>query len=415
MNIPIKVVGLRKSFTRKHLLNPGTLKEAIVGRLRRSGPSEAFLALDQVDLEVHPGEIVGVIGRNGAGKSTLLRLIGGVGVPDAGHILVQGKVGALLELGAGFHPELTGRENVFVNGVISGLTRAEVADRFEDIVTFSELEESIDNPLRTYSSGMQLRLAFSISVHTSPDILLIDEVLAVGDLAFQQKCLERIEQFRRNGCAILIVSHDIEQVKKVCDRGIWMRDGKIAAIGEPQSVGDQYERAMLLETERRRATTDVPVRRTRSGHELRIDENRKGTMEMEIMDVQLQDSRGQPVTQLTKGDTLVVLIAYTVRQTICSPILSLTISDVNGVALFDTNTEQLEMPDFERGAIAKVYLGPIDLPGGDYFIDVGAYARDWGHVYDYHWHVYPLAVMVQAKPDGSQQSLPRWELLPAGA
>jgi lipopolysaccharide transport system ATP-binding protein len=412
MNIPIKVVGLRKSFRRKHMLHPGTLKEAIVGRLQRSESNEEFLALDQVDLEVHPGEIVGVIGRNGAGKSTLLRLVGGVGVPDAGHILVQGKVGALLELGAGFHPELTGRENVFVNGVISGLTRAEVADRFDDIVAFSELEDSIDNPLRTYSSGMQLRLAFSISVHTSPDILLIDEVLAVGDLAFQQKCLERIEHFRRNGCAILIVSHDIEQVKKVCDRGIWMRDGKIAAIGEPQSVADQYERAMLLETERRRAT-EVPVRHTRSGYELRIDENRKGSMEMEIMDVQLQDSRGEQVTDLTKGDTLVVLISCTSRQTIRSPILSLTISDENGVALLDTNTEQLEMPDIEQGAVAKVDLGPIDLPGGDYFVDVGAYARDWGHVYDYHWHVYPLVVVAEVKPGGGAQLLPRWELLPA--
>lgn len=392
------------------MTNPGTLKEAIVGRLKRSELSEEFLALDQVDLEVHPGEIVGVIGRNGAGKSTLLRLIGGVGVADAGHILVQGRIGALLELGAGFHPELTGRENVFVNGVISGLTRAEVARRFADIVAFSELEESIDNPLRTYSSGMQLRLAFSISVHTSPDILLIDEVLAVGDLAFQQKCLERIEHFRRNGCAILIVSHDIEQVKRICNRSIWLRDGKIAAVGEPQSVAAQYERAMLLETERRRQT-DVPARQTRTGHELRMDENRKGTMEMEITDVQLQDDSGRPLDALNTGDSLVVLINYMARQTIRSPILSLTISDANGQALLDTNTEQLDVPDFEQGAVAKVNLGPIHLPAGDYFVDVGAYARDWGHVYDYHWHVYPLQLVVDAKSDGSPHGLPRWELL----
>jgi len=414
MTVPIRVVGLRKSFRRKHMLNPGTLKEAFVSRLRRFDSSEEFLALDQVDLEVRQGEIVGVIGRNGAGKSTLLRLIGGVGLPDDGQILVHGKIGALLELGAGFHPELTGRENVFVNGVISGLTRAEVAHRFGDIVAFSELEESIDNPLRTYSSGMQLRLAFSISVHTSPDILLIDEVLAVGDLAFQQKCLERIEHFRRKGCAILIVSHDIEQVKTVCDRVIWLRDGKIAAFGEPQGVVDQYERAMLLETERRRHA-DVPARRTRTGRELRIDENRKGTMEMEIVDVQLQDIRGLPIAELKKGKALVVVIAYTTRKTIRSPIFSLTISDENGETFLDTNTEQLDMPDIDQDTVANVHLERIDLPAGDYFVDVGAYAQNWGHVYDYHWHVYPLLVAADAKRDSSLHTPPRWELLPANA
>ena len=362
-NPPIKVVGLRKSFSRKHKLSPGTLKEAIVSRLHKFGSSEQFLALDQVDLEVHQGEVVGIIGRNGAGKSTLLRLIGGVGLPDAGHIHMHGKIGALLELGAGFHPELTGRENIFVNGVISGLTRAEVALRFEDIVAFSELEESIDNPLRTYSSGMQLRLAFSVSVHTSPDIMLIDEVLAVGDLAFQQKCFERIEHFRRKGCAILIVSHDIEQVKAICDRVIWLRDGKIVAFGEPQSVVDQYERAMLLETERRRQG-DVPVRRTQGGRELRIDENRKGSMEMEITDVQFQDARGLPITEVKKGDALVVVIACTTRKTIRSPILSVTVSDARGETFLDTNTAQLEMPDINQDIVAKVHFHRIDLPAG---------------------------------------------------
>ena len=353
MNPLIKVVGLRKSFRRRHKLSPKTLKETIVSRLHNFGSSEQFLALDKVDLEVGKGEIVGAIGRNGAGKSTLLRLIGGVGLPDSGHIAVHGKIGALLELGAGFHPELTGQENIFINGVISGLTRAEVALRFEDIVAFSELEDSINEPLRTYSAGMQLRLAFSVSVHTSPDIMLIDEVLAVGDLAFQQKCLERIEHFRRKGCAILIVSHDIEQVKAICDRVIWLRDGKIAAFGEPQSVVDKYERAMLLETERRRQA-GVPVRRTQGGRELRIDENRKGSLEMEIANVQFQDTRGLPVTELKKGDELIVVIACTTRKTIPSPILSVTVSDARGETFLDTNTAQLEMPNIDQDTVLSL-------------------------------------------------------------
>ena len=412
INPPIKVISLRKSFSRKHKLSPVTLKEAIVSRLHKFSSSEQFLALDQVDLEVHEGEIVGAIGRNGAGKSTLLRLIGGIGLPDSGHIHVHGKIGALLELGAGFHPELTGRENIFINGVISGLTRAEVALRFEDIVAFSELEESIDNPLRTYSSGMQLRLAFSVSVHTCPDIMLIDEVLAVGDLAFQQKCFERIEHFRRKGCAILMVSHDIEQVKAICDRVIWLRDGKIVAFGEPQSVVDQYERAMLLETERRRQA-DVPVRRTQGGRELHIDENRKGSMEMEITNVQFQDARGLSITELKKGDALVVVIACTPRKTIRSPILSVTVSDARGETFLDTNTAQLEMPDIDQDSVAKVHFHRIDLPAADYFVDVGVYEQDWGHVYDYHWHVYPLLVTADAEQERDLHTPPRWELLPA--
>ncbi len=414
MDVPIKVSGLGKSFTRRHKLNPGTLKEALVSRLHRLNASEQFLALDQVDLEVRRGEIVGAIGRNGAGKSTLLRLIGGVGLPDRGQILVHGKIGALLELGAGFHPELTGRENIFINGVISGLSRAEVARRFDDIVAFSELEESIDNPLRTYSSGMQLRLAFSISVHTSPDILLIDEVLAVGDLAFQQKCLDRIEYFRRNGCAILIVSHDIEQVKAICDRVIWLRDGKVAAFGEPQSVVDQYERAMLLETERRRHA-DVPVRRTRNGQELRIGENRKGTMELELSNVRFQGADGLPIEELKKGDGLSVIISCSPRKAIPSPILSVTVSDKKGEIFLDSNTEQLDIPDIDRDTDARVHFDRIDLPAGDYFVDVGVYARDWGHVYDYHWHVYPLLVTADAEQERDLNTPPRWEIYGSGA
>lgn len=412
MTAPIVVRDLCKRFRRRHKHSPLTLKEALVGRMYKFNTSEEFLALDQINLEVERGEIVGAIGRNGAGKSTLLRLIGGVGLPDSGRISVLGKIGALLELGAGFHPELTGRENIYINGVISGLTRAGVARRFDDIVAFSELEDSIDNPLRTYSSGMQLRLAFSISVHTEPDILLIDEVLAVGDLAFQRKCLERINYFRRQGCAILIVSHDIKQVEAVCDRVIWLQGGRIAAFGDPRGVAEQYERAMFLETEKRHAA--LQSNRAGGKEESLHEQSRQGTREMEIVDVQLQDKNGLPVTEVKRGDALTVVIGCTARKATRSAIFSLAISDANGEIFLDTNTADLDMPDIEQNGVARVNIDRIDLQDGEYFIDLGIYEKDWACIYDYHWHMYPLRV-TEDEPDKNPRKQPGWELLPAAA
>src|SRR5262245_35746309 len=199
MKPAIVVQGLSKKFRRYDIHRPWTLQEAVQRGLRRVKPSEYFWSLRDVSFEVSPGHAVGVIGPNGAGKSTLLRLIGGVGRPDHGLIQVNGRVSTLLDLGSGFHPEQTGRENVFVTGIIMGLTRSEVRRQFDSIVDFSELHEFIDYPLRTYSTGMQVRLAFAIAIHVHAEILLIDEVLSVGDMSFQRKCFERISQFQASG------------------------------------------------------------------------------------------------------------------------------------------------------------------------------------------------------------------------
>lgn len=405
---PIQVVGVKKSFVRHNKLRPRTLKEVFIRRQLDLRKNTDFMALEQVSLEVNSGELVGIIGHNGAGKSTLLRLIGGVGLPDEGQISIHGKIGALLELGAGFHPELTGRENIFVNGIISGLTHQEVARRFADIVKFSELEDSINNPLRTYSSGMQLRLAFAVSVHTSPDILLIDEVLAVGDLAFQHKCLERIEQFRREGCAILIVSHDIAQVRNLCDRAIWMSDGRVVATGEPGGIVDQYERSMLSKTEKL-GLVCKPVHPIHSDDD-RFIENRTGTMEMEIFNIRLLNMVGTPVSKLQNGDALIVEISYVPQNTVQSPIFSVTISDKNGTVCLDINTSQLEMPNIDKQGIIRVNFERLDLTAGNYFVDVGAYAAGWGHVYDHHWHVYSLSVLDTTQSKGILNPPHQWEL-----
>jgi len=240
MGSAIIVQGLGRQFRRYHLDRPWTLQEAVQRGLRRMAPVERFWALREVSFSVAPGRALGVVGPNGAGKSTLLRLLGGVGRPDEGTIEVHGRLGALLELGAGFHPDLTGRENLFINGLISGLTRREVATRLESILAFAELQDFIDNPLRTYSSGMQMRLAFAVAIHTDSEIFLIDEVLAVGDLSFKRKCLERIAQLKREGCTMVLVSHNPTTIREFCDEAIWLQAGRIVAHGAPDVVVGQY-------------------------------------------------------------------------------------------------------------------------------------------------------------------------------
>jgi len=203
-----------------------------------------FLALNDISFEIRQGESVGLIGSNGSGKSTTLALMAGVLMAQAGKVEVRGRVCPLLELGAGFHPELTGRENIFLNGILLGLTRREVWSKLEQIVAFSELEPFLDQPIRTYSSGMLARLGFSVAVHLVPEILLIDEILAVGDLRFQVKCREKLEEFKKQGVSIILVSHSLGDVRTFCERAIWLKDGKIVADGEPGLVIPRYEKDM---------------------------------------------------------------------------------------------------------------------------------------------------------------------------
>ncbi|HWW86652.1 MAG TPA: ABC transporter ATP-binding protein [Vicinamibacterales bacterium] len=240
MDSAIVVTNVSKSFRRYHPNRPWTLQEILARGFSRMKPLERFWSLRDVSFHVPKGRMVGVIGANGSGKSTLLRLVGGIGRPDSGRIEVRGRVGALLDLGSGFHPDLTGRENLLVSGILSGLTRRELLTRLDTIVAFAEVEEFIDNPIRTFSTGMQMRLAFSIAVHTEPEILLIDEVLSVGDIAFQHKCLERIEHFKDSGCSILLVSHEASVVQELCDEAIWLSAGRLMAEGPPEEVVRQY-------------------------------------------------------------------------------------------------------------------------------------------------------------------------------
>jgi len=407
----IVVQNLGKRFRRYHADRPTTLKEALLQGLRRVKPAEYFWALHDVSFGIAPGRMVGVVGPNGAGKSTLLRLIGKVGRPDEGQVTVHGRIGALLDLGAGFHPDLTGRENVFINGVIAGLTRHEVARRFDAIVDFAELGAFIDNPLRTYSTGMQMRLGFAVAAHTEPEILLIDEILAVGDLAFQHKCLDRIAQLKAQGCTILLVSHDATSIQRLCDEALWLRQGKLVAYGPADVVTGQYVAEMSAETRRRTPATQ-PVLRAPTGAELRVNENRFGSMEMEIVAVRLLDPAGLPATELDSGDPLRVEIEYLAPQPIRTPIFGVTISREDGLVCYDTSTEAsgTHLPTVQGPGQITFQIEQLDLIGEQYYVDVGIYEREWAYAYDYHWHVYPLIIHPTSGEKGIVRPPHRWEV-----
>src|SRR5713101_6688208 len=247
-----RVTKLYRRYGRKHTV--GTLKSALLaGRARHSlSPDSGVPALVDVSFEVAPGETLGIVGPNGSGKSTLLKLLAGIVHPTRGSVQVRGRLAALLELGAGFHPEISGRENIEINGLLLGLSRRQIAARFDEIVRFAELEEFLDAPLKTYSSGMAVRLGFSIAAHSDPDVLLVDEVLAVGDERFAHRCLEKFAEFERAGKTILVVSHDLALVSQRCRRAIWLEKGRLAADGPAAETVALYRERVAEEEGKRR-------------------------------------------------------------------------------------------------------------------------------------------------------------------
>jgi ABC-type polysaccharide/polyol phosphate transport system ATPase subunit len=239
----IQVRDVHKVYRRYHRRKQfATLKSALLSGsvLKDLRPDAVFEALKGVSFDVAKGKTFGIVGRNGSGKSTMLKLIAGIGKPTTGSVRVQGRVSALIELGAGFHPEISGRENVYINGLMLGLSRREIADRFDEIVRFAELDEFIDAPVKTYSSGMYMRLGFAVAINVNPDVLLVDEVLAVGDEAFTHKCLDKFAEFRRRGRTILLVTHSLELVTRFCDQALWLDSGVLKADGDPKRVVDAY-------------------------------------------------------------------------------------------------------------------------------------------------------------------------------
>ena len=392
MSDAIRVQGVGKQFRRYHVNRPATLQEAILNGLRRLGPAERFWVLRNITFTLAIGHTLGVLGANGAGKSTLLRLIGGIGRPDEGTVKVQGRIGGLLELGAGFHPDLTGRENIFVNAVISGLTRHEVEQRLDAIVDFSELQDAIDNPLRTYSTGMRMRLGFAVAIHTDPEVLLIDEVLAVGDIAFRRKCFERIKQFKSEGNTLVLVSHETNQMLNLCDEVLWLHNGQIMSYGDPDDVVRDYVKEMGVESGRPLAGSAI-TEHTSNGT-FSLDENDLGDFDLRIIKVRLLDLEGIPVTELNNGDPLVVEIEYVAKHVVKEPIFGVSIKRSDNQLCCQTNTDAagLMLPKLEGRGCITLHFERLELVGGQYYFNVGAYGRDWDYAYDYRPNICPFHI-----------------------
>src|SRR5437762_7190252 len=259
----IELLNVSKIYRRYSGRHFATLKSALLQRsiLRDLQPNETFQALNNVSFAAPAGSTIGVIGRTGSGKSTALKLVAGITKPTSGVVRVRGRISALIELGAGFHPEISGRENVFINGIMLGLTKQEIQSRFDDIVDFAELREFIDAPVKTYSSGMYMRLGFAVAIHVDPDVLLVDEVLAVGDEGFTHKCLDKFSEFHRRGKTVLIVTHSLNLIERLCDDAVWLDAGEKRAEGDPKRVVDAYLTAVeQTEKQQMAATTAKAVK-----------------------------------------------------------------------------------------------------------------------------------------------------------
>jgi lipopolysaccharide transport system ATP-binding protein len=395
MQPAVIVENLGKHYSRYHQDRPRTIMEAALAGFRKLGSEESFWALRNVSFNVMPGQMVGIVGHNGAGKSTLLQILSGIVRPDEGSVQIAGRMGALLDLGAGFHPDLTGRENILISTVVGGLTRREAANRFEEIVEFAEIRDFLDNPLRTYSAGMQMRLGFSVAIHTIPDVLFVDEYLSVGDLAFQNKCLNRILELKTNGCAIVLISHNAEQVQTLCDQAIWLEHGLLKAYGDPEVVAGRYAGKM-------EAQSSQPKSRTFS-QQVEICGVMLKPLTPDVLDpfqppiAPGTSKQGELGTTdkptLSTGDGLSIHITYKANQTLPSIILGVSLSDSDGQIYFNTNsaTPGLEISGQGTGEVL-LDLERLDLPGGDYFINVGIYALDWSETYDYQWHQHPFTI-----------------------
>ncbi len=361
-------LGLKKDSLRDII--PAFLKRA---KISNEKPEGEFLALDNVSFDVEKGEVLGIIGQNGAGKTTTLKLLSRITNPSKGSIEVNGKMSALIEVGAGFHPDLTGRENIYLNGSILGLKKKELDGKFDQIVEFAELEKFIDTPVRFYSSGMYVRLGFSISAHIEPEILLIDEVLSVGDMRFQMKCLNVMEKLKKSGTTIVFISHNLITVKGLCTRTILLSKGHIIADGDTEKVINTYRiRAYDVSKHSENASS-------KGKSEINPDK------EAAIRGVDFFDSNGNLKNQFTTGEKVIIRLKYNAFKKINNPVFGVAICRADGVYCYGTDTmiDKMLIEKIEgEGYIDIIYKNMPLLPG-KYYTNVGIYEKQAAAAYDY--------------------------------
>ena len=433
MSIPaIELTHVSKIYRRYSGRQFATLKSALLQRsiLKDLQAAETFPALVDVSFTVPKGCTYGVIGRNGSGKSTALKLVAGITKPTEGTVTVDGRISALIELGAGFHPEISGRENVFINGIMLGLSKREIETRFDEIVDFAELREFIDAPVKTYSSGMYMRLGFAVAIHVDPDVLLVDEVLAVGDEGFTHKCLDKFAEFRRRGKTILLVTHSLGLVERFCDEALWIDHGRAQGHGDPKRIVDAYLTAVeksedaLLATTTAKAVAAVaapvepppepaaPATAQPEG-ELRnmfqAVEGRWGSREVEITDVTLLDHHQQPAFVFHSGDPMSIRLKVLAHAPATDFVFGVSLFNVDGVCCYGTNTfiEQMDPQSLEGAVEVTFAIESLDLVEGTYKVDVAVHTCD-GYPYDYHRLLYTFRVKSRVPDAGIYRPRHRW-------
>jgi len=359
----ISVVDVSKKYRLYHERNQ-TLKAAILRR--RRARYEEFWALRDVSFDIAPGTTFGLIGENGSGKSTLLKCMANILRPDKGSIGVTGKLSALLELGAGFHPELSGRENVFLNGAILGLSKKQITARFDEIIAFAGLEQFVDSPVKNYSSGMYLRLGFSVAINVNPDVLLIDEILAVGDAEFQHKCAEKFAELRESGKTIIIVSHALETIRNFCDEAALLDHGRVRSIGIASKVVDDYLEGVHIDRSRK-------------------DEGpRHGSGEIRIERVQLLDATGKRTTSTRTGEAVTLRLEFATTEPVERPVFGFGIGRIDGVGVTGPNMRDYDaIPEKLDGrGFVDYHIDWLPLLPGTYDVSVSVYDFNIARQYD---------------------------------
>lgn len=417
MSVVLSIESVSKRY-RIQRNRPFTLKESLIQRLTgRHNKGNILWALRDVSFSLERGRSLGIIGHNGAGKSTLLRLLCGLGRPTTGYIRRNGHISGVLELGSGFQAELTGRENLMTGGLLNGLTKRQVLAKLSEIIAFAELEEFIDQPVRTYSTGMYMRLAFAIAIHFNPEVMIIDEVLSVGDSRFQKKCMDRLAAFRSAGKTTILTSHDMEQISAFCDEVLVLEEGHVVMQEDPESAIQCYNDLMRQRTEKRASQLSAETTQTK----LTVKQgSRMGTQEASISNVLIYDEHGKPADNFYSGEGLTIVLEYSLTKQMPDLAVILGVYSDTNVKCFET---YILSACTTFGSLAahgnfRCYLPVLPLLPGQYYINVGLYPVDWSFIYDYHWDMHTLSISPKNKAPSDVSGVvslePVWSSLPCG-
>lgn len=427
-DIAISVNAVSKTFKIPHE-KVSSLRGAAVSMFNRNKGYEEFKALDDVSFEVKKGEFFGIIGRNGSGKSTLLKVLAGIYQPDKGKVQTNGRISPFLELGIGFNPELSGRDNVYLNATVLGLSKKEIDKKFDSIVQFSELERFIDQKLKNYSSGMQVRLAFSVSIHANREILLMDEVLAVGDSNFQSKCLTEFAKYKEIGKTVILVTHDIGVVQRYCDRALLLRSGKIVKIGDPEEVGNEYiyqnmsdeekriikaqdqERILAEKNAEKLKGKEQEEERKRIEEEKRKQEEERKNKVAEITKVEFLDKNGNIKNVFAAGDDISVRVFYKIYKMKEEFNFGLALHNQEGNYIFGVNTilDKIDIQKYVNDGYFQVDYNNIQLNGNSYYVQAAIAGSNFSMPYALMLKSHCFRVITKSKNGGIYEMKYVWK------